>query len=363
MSAHRSMRTESSTGVRTDSHPAPVSNPYRVRDMSSTTLIEIWLLATVIVILGIRLYLELTGYPQVGGETLHIAHMLWGGLGMLLALGMLLIFASDIWKPIAALVGGAGFGTFIDELGKFITQDNDYFYQPTVALIYVVLVVLFLISRTLSRVEYLTPSDHMFHAVKGIEQLAIGKLDPDRQQAALAHLRDSGYEGPLRDHLHAVLETGESIEPRAPSPVLQWGQRITQAYWSLVSREWLVGVVLTLFAVRLVAAIGTWSLSVWRGEVTLRADLSFSEWGALLSGVVAGAVAAYGLVMILRRHRRRGLQALINSSLMVLLVGQVFAFAIDQWAALTALAVELFVLGVLHVALASEDHPITGPSP
>jgi len=28
----------------------------------------------------IRLFLELTGYPQVGNSELHIAHVLWGGL-------------------------------------------------------------------------------------------------------------------------------------------------------------------------------------------------------------------------------------------------------------------------------------------
>lgn len=27
-----------------------------------------------------RFFLELTGYPQIGNEELHIAHVLWGGL-------------------------------------------------------------------------------------------------------------------------------------------------------------------------------------------------------------------------------------------------------------------------------------------
>ena len=37
-------------------------------------------------ILITRLYLQLTGYPQVGGGDLHIAHALYGGALMMLAL-------------------------------------------------------------------------------------------------------------------------------------------------------------------------------------------------------------------------------------------------------------------------------------
>ncbi|HEX2097719.1 MAG TPA: hypothetical protein VHF46_01505, partial [Rubrobacteraceae bacterium] len=33
----------------------------------------------------IRLFLELTGYPQVGGSELHIAHALWGPLLLFVA--------------------------------------------------------------------------------------------------------------------------------------------------------------------------------------------------------------------------------------------------------------------------------------
>ncbi|HEU0164126.1 MAG TPA: hypothetical protein VFQ54_03720, partial [Thermomicrobiales bacterium] len=144
------------TSSRSQPQEAPVRSPFKVRDLNSPILTEVWLVSAVVAILGIRLYLQLTGYPQVGGSTLHIAHMLWGGLGMVIAFGILLIFASDVWKPAAAVIGGAGFGAFIDELGKFITKDNDYFYRPAVALIYAVLVILFLISRTIDKLDRVT---------------------------------------------------------------------------------------------------------------------------------------------------------------------------------------------------------------
>jgi hypothetical protein len=94
-------------------------------------------------ILVIRAFLASTCYPQLGGHGLHIAHMLWGGLLMLIALVLLLAFIGRYLQSSAALLGGIGFGTFIDELGKFISSNNNYFFHPAIPLIYIVFVLLF----------------------------------------------------------------------------------------------------------------------------------------------------------------------------------------------------------------------------
>src|SRR5439155_1688255 len=110
-------------------------------------LADAFFVSAVATLLLIRIGLEATGYPRLGGGGLHIAHVLWGGLGMLVALGLLLLFLSPFTRLLAAIVGGAGFGAFIDELGKFVTADNDYFFQPTAALVYVFFAVMFLAVR------------------------------------------------------------------------------------------------------------------------------------------------------------------------------------------------------------------------
>ncbi len=38
-------------------------------------------------VIATRVYLELTGYPQLGNSVLHIAHALWGGLLLIIAVG------------------------------------------------------------------------------------------------------------------------------------------------------------------------------------------------------------------------------------------------------------------------------------
>ena len=84
-----------------------------VRDIDGPTYLETFLVTAVVAILGIRLYLELAGYPRLGAGGLHIAHMLWGGFLMLVALVLLLAFLGKRMKHAGAIVGGVGFGLTI----------------------------------------------------------------------------------------------------------------------------------------------------------------------------------------------------------------------------------------------------------
>src|SRR5256886_16802432 len=103
---------------------------------ADAALLDTFLVAAIATVIVIRIFLEATGYPQLGGGGLHIAHVLWGGLGMLVAIVLLLLYLSPTTRLVAAIVGGAGFGAFVDELGKFVTSDNDYFFKPTAAILY-----------------------------------------------------------------------------------------------------------------------------------------------------------------------------------------------------------------------------------
>jgi len=110
----------------------------------------------VVAVVGTRWYLQATGYPQVGGGELHVAHMLWGGLLLVIAALLPLVVAAPRALTASAVLAGAGTGLFIDEVGKFITASNDYFYPLAAPLIYglfLLLVLLFVILRRRPRSE------------------------------------------------------------------------------------------------------------------------------------------------------------------------------------------------------------------
>lgn len=141
------------------------------RDPAASSHLAGFVVASVVTVLLTRAFLAATGYPQIGGGGLHVAHVLWGGLLMALAFVVLLSFAGPVARPLGALLGGVGFGLFVDEVGKFVTADNDYFYEPTAALIYAVVVALVLLADALHGRRPHDPREYLAgaadHAVAG----------------------------------------------------------------------------------------------------------------------------------------------------------------------------------------------------
>lgn len=54
------------------------------RDRGSRYLLFM-IVSFAVTVAAVRLYLDAAGYPKVGGGGLHVAHMLWGGLLLVVA--------------------------------------------------------------------------------------------------------------------------------------------------------------------------------------------------------------------------------------------------------------------------------------
>ena len=73
--------------------------------MRAQTADSFWLLLIMslsVTVIVTRTALELTGYPQVGDSTDHIAHLLWGGLALFVASLLPLTIANPYtpgWRP------------------------------------------------------------------------------------------------------------------------------------------------------------------------------------------------------------------------------------------------------------------------
>src|SRR3954451_814619 len=159
------------------------------RDPQASPRIMAMLVSAVATVLVVRGFLAAAGYPQLGGRGLHIAHVLWAGLLMVVGLVLLLSFAGPVIRPIAAVVAGIGIGLFIDEVGKFVTADNDYFYRPAAALMYVFVAALVLLVHLLHGRNPHHPSEHLAGAVDQAVAGVVGRFTPRRRAEVHAQLR------------------------------------------------------------------------------------------------------------------------------------------------------------------------------
>lgn len=126
----------------------------------------------------VRFFLSLTNYPQVGNGTLHIAHVLWGGLLLYIAALLPLLFVNRGIYRIAAILAGSGVGLFIDEVGKFITQQNDYFFPIAASIIYAFFLLTLLLLVNIRRKERLSVRDELIRSLELVEESLQKPLTP-----------------------------------------------------------------------------------------------------------------------------------------------------------------------------------------
>jgi hypothetical protein len=141
-------------------------------------------------VITIRLFLQLTGYPQLGTATLHIAHVLWGGLLLFIA-GLLPLVLANAWAyTTSAVLNGIGIGMFIDEVGKFITQTNDYFYPPAAPIIYAFFLMTVLLYLYVRRSKLRSPRQVMYQALHDLGEVLDHDLEPFEKDRLAARLQD-----------------------------------------------------------------------------------------------------------------------------------------------------------------------------
>lgn len=322
-----------------------IGRPARRSD--ALALSESFLIMAVSSLLAVRFALGVLGNPQIGGNGLHIAHMLPGGLLMLGALLLLLSFLDRSIHHLAAIVGGAGFGIFIDELGKFITADNNYFYQPTLALIYIVLVLVYLVGRALFGHAQLTPTESLANAMDALEGTLDRAIEPE-DRARIQRLLDAADgEAELVRDLQRYLDELPSTADVYSLP--EWiERRLAASYRTVVANRWyeraVVGVVIG-YAV--LAVIGLFSVSVAFGGAGI------ATLAQQISSLVGAALIVIGLVR-LPVSRAAAYVWFTRGLLVWMLISQVFVFYSSQWAGLVGLTIDLMAYGALRFALSHE---------
>ncbi|MGW0036340.1 hypothetical protein [Gordonia sp. NPDC003376] len=333
-----------------------------MRAKGGVTWVTLFIVAAAITIMVTRTYLEITGYPQIGSGSLHIAHALYGGALMTIALVIQWLFIGFRVRTMSVVIGGIGFGLFVDEVGKFVTKTNDYFYQPSADIIYITILVIILGGNIVRIVRRPTPHESLANAAVIAAQGVTSGLTPRRRADAenlLRAARDRGVDPLSVQAVADMLATCASAPDgyraatgrlRASTPAL-----VHSPVWTAVFGWLMVAVSLEVLA--------TSALDIpWRPSEALF-GITDNTSGLVhvsnLTYVVLGAATfvVSGFAMIARRRSRRRtpqaewpLRVLRTAAVAFTLIGGVTDFAQFGFAAMASIA-----MGVTTIAVISDE--------
>jgi hypothetical protein len=333
--------------------------------------LELMLLSFAASVGGTRLLLELTGYPSLSSGELHIAHVLWGGL-LLFAAAVLPVLLANRWVYTASALGaGVGAGLFMDEVGKFITQSNDYFYPAAAPIVYAYFLLTVLLYLEVRRPKPRDARTELYMALEGLEEVLDRDLNAAERAGLEARLHRvihaAGDEDATRlarhllDYLHS-----DAVRVAADSP--GWFERLSR-WWQAWEAQWwtrsraravLIGGLVGL------ALLGLWeSLPAWgalgrpewveailsplvrAGRIAGPRALLWYEARLVLEAVVALILLA-GAAALLVRREPVGIALGFLGLMLSLTVVDLMVFYFEQFSTIVVAAVQFAVLIGLH---------------
>jgi len=322
-------------------------------------------------ILVTRLYLELAGYPQVGGGSLHIAHALYGGALMMLALLTGWMFLGFGVRAVCVALGGVGFGLFLDEVGKFVTKDNDYFYGPSAEIMYILVASLLVLARVIRDLRVPTDEENLANAAaiaaEGIarglpaQRRAWAHRMLDRAESHGADLQTTASIRALLDRAptsSARLHTARVFGLRLVPPFLKSPRWVPVLGWLLVASSFL-GVAFGALG----AALG--GVFYEDDSVTFELEgLNMATAILLVSASLTLALTLPAMTMLHRTDELWPLRCLRYAALIFTMLNALVDFATQGFAALLNLGIGLFTLALISYRLnvrAAELAPVDAP--
>lgn len=297
-----------------------------------------------------RLFLIITGYPQIGGrepDAIHISHAIYGPFAMMVAVALTIAFLNPAMRWVLAIVGGLGFGWFVDELGKFVSNAG-YLYKPALALIYITFILMFLGFRSLASHSF-GSDDAVANALESLQSAALGSLDDAQRRDALARFDALAPEGDFAAQVRALLNNAPASPPRPPSAFHRLRGIIRARYVAWTHHRSFAIVIITFFVFLAASTLGSVvGLTVDGAGITKP-----SERVATLAAAVAGILVLIGISQM-RKSRLAAFRWFDRALLVWILVVQVYMFQQEQFAAVVGLAVDLAIWVMVRSAIAVE---------
>jgi len=333
-----------------------------VKRENASELILTILISAVFSLLGARLFLELTGYWQLGHGNWHIAHALWGGLIMTGGMCIVLVFHGSRVKKIAAAVFGFGLGLFLDEIGKYLSRDNNYFFQPVIIFIYIIFVIFFLIYRYLERSTSKDVNALLYQVIDQLEDVAEDDLDYKEKASMLDKLKivtEDKTNQKITNLAKKLIELIKTIPAKNVGKAslyhrfYEWMRRFF--YNKIFKRKFVLNLLLVLALFYIVSGIAdslfllprfrqSELLEWWFGGIDLltRSDITLFALKSV-ADIVTSLLFLSGIYWVIKRKRRKGINFFQYGLLVNIFLTSVFRFYFEQFSGVFGLAISIVI--------------------
>lgn len=313
-----------------------------------------------------RLFLEISGYPQIGASGVHLAHVLWGGLIWFAGSLLPLVFANKRAFDLSAVLTGIGSGLFMDEVGKFITAANDYFFPPAAPLIYGFFLLAVLLLQMVRRPLPKTPRDRLYRVIEQFEELIEGDLsdvERDRLLDELEKVEKSDRNENVKDLAGGLLDVIRREEarlvPHLPDLVEkaadQWGKRVDQFFFSGQRPLWLFAAWACLGLISILHPLISFYLAKqniplpWFFDelfkVNLRStdEIQLFEYVRLFGEGIMGFALLISAILSFLRIEKLSVQLAFYANLVLLVIINLLIYYYDQFSAILFTVFQLAV--------------------
>ncbi len=318
-----------------------------------------------------RMGLYLTGYPQIGTGELHIAHVLWGGLLLFMASLLPLLYANRTIRFVSSLVSGVGVGLFIDEVGKFITQTNDYFTPIAAPIIYVMFLLSVFLYLNFRRRKQPDVRAEFYSILQQMEEVIDRDLSETERNEMLERLQQISSKAREKDQVllaRQLIQFLQNPEIISAKPGVSFIEKLREKWLGFEEKHFQRN------RSRFYLAIGLMVLAIWMAVLPIRTvslwirdPANFHELvnPLVLQKIILGVKSFTLYIVLIAIEAVVGFLAFVSSLLMILksektafsisyltllatiAIFNLFIFYFDQFSTIVITIYEFIVIGML----------------
>lgn len=268
----------------------------------------------------------------------------------------IVLFAAFLNQPahrVGAVLGGVGFGFFIDELGKFITSDNNYFYQPTISIIYIVFILMFFGFKFLDKQHRLTSKEYLLNALEITQNLALYQRNKHQKRTAINLLKKADPSEPFAKDLIEILEKYQPEQGNDKDIIDDTVDEVSSLYQKFVHHKYFTTVAVIVFILASLYGLLKIVEILTPYLANPNQTPAFSQLAELISTTLSTVFVVMGCARIFK-NRLQAYELFKYALLVSIFITQVFTFYRDQLSAITILVINIFFYAVIQYMIKKE---------